>query len=121
MSTIEKLEQLKQYIQATGDSNICGKMDSALDEISQMDFFGTEGQLDPRGDQRDAPWNPYDPNDEDSEGEYEYFRCESPQMAVNCIDELIKLYNEVDVDYQNETSKMFEDAFSNIFKEYGLE
>ncbi len=53
-NTISKLEQLTQYIQATNDESVMSKLDSALDNISTFDYFGTEGQFDPRGDQRDA-------------------------------------------------------------------
>lgn len=31
----------------------CGLFDELLDELSDIDFFGTEGQCDPRGDRRD--------------------------------------------------------------------
>lgn len=124
-NVIEKLEQLKQLIQITNDEQICDKMDIALDEIQSEDFFGTEGQCDPRGDQREAPWTPYDPDDEDSDGDYEYFRCENAKMAIDCIDYLIQRYNEMtenkwDKPYQPKVAKMYEEAFSDIFKEYGL-
>lgn len=120
-NVIEKLEQLKQLIQITNDEQICDKMDSALDNIQCYDFFGTEGQLDPRGDQRDAPWTPYDPDDEDSDGDYEYFRCEDVKMAIDCIDYLIQRYKEIDKkSYQQKVEQMYEESFSKIFKEYGL-
>lgn len=32
---------------------ICGAVNSMLDDLISDDFFGTEGQLDPRGDHRD--------------------------------------------------------------------
>ncbi len=32
---------------------ICEKFDEALDDLLNCDGFGTEGQLDPRGDRRD--------------------------------------------------------------------
>lgn len=37
-----------------GDADVyCDEMNSMLDELLGQDFFGTEGQLDPRGDRRD--------------------------------------------------------------------
>ncbi len=32
--------------------NICGAVDAMLDNMLEDDVFGTEGQLDPRGDHR---------------------------------------------------------------------
>lgn len=116
---INKLEQLSQYIQATDDESVMSKLDSALDNISTYDYFGTEGQLDPRGDQRDAEFIPYDPDDEDSDGEYEYFRVESIPMAVQCIKDLIKMLKE-DMSEGRDSSEMIENSFQDLFNEYGL-
>lgn len=118
-NTINKLEQLSQYIQATNDESVMSKLDSALDNISTYDYFGTEGQLDPRGDQRDAEFIPYDPDDEDSDGEYEYFRVESIPMAVQCINDLIKMLKE-DMSEGRDSSEMIENSFQDLFNEYGL-
>lgn len=37
---------------AENDENLCGDIDAFLDAILEEDGFGTEGQLDPRGDRR---------------------------------------------------------------------
>ncbi len=118
-NTINKLKQLSQYIQATNDESVMSKLDSALDNISTYDYFGTEGQVDPRGDQRDAEFIPYDPDDEDSDGEYEYFRVESIPMAVQCIKDLIKMLKE-DMSEGRDSSEMIENSFQDLFNEYGL-
>lgn len=118
-NTINKLEQLTQYIQATNDKSVMSKLDSALDNISTFDYFGTEGQFDPRGDQRDAEFVPYDPDNEDSDGEYDYFKVESISMAVQCIKDLIKMLKE-DMSEGRDSSKMVEDSFKDLFNEYGL-
>lgn len=118
-NTINKLEQLSQYIQVTDDESVMSKLDSALDNISTYDYFGTEGQLDPRGDQRDAEFIPYDPDYEDSDGEYEYFRVESIPMAVQCIKDLIKMLKE-DMSEGRDSSEMIENSFQDLFNEYGL-
>lgn len=34
-------------------ADFCSKFNDVLDELCAQDFFGTEGQLDPRGDHRD--------------------------------------------------------------------
>lgn len=36
---------------------VAERLDEMCDSLLGDDFFGTEGQLDPRGDQRDAEWN----------------------------------------------------------------
>lgn len=118
-NTISKLEQLTQYIQATNDESVMSKLDSALDNISTFDYFGTEGQFDPRGDQRDAEFVPYDPDNEDSDGEYEYFKVESIPMAVQCIKDLIKMLKE-DMSEGRDSSEMIENSFQDLFNEYGL-
>lgn len=40
-------------------------IDIELDEIHQMDGFGTEGQADPRGDFRDNEWSMWNVQDVD--------------------------------------------------------
>ena len=34
-------------------------LDEQLDMLSEEDAFGTEGQIDPRGDQRNGEWSMY--------------------------------------------------------------
>jgi hypothetical protein len=50
------LERLSRYALDTEDESrqaFCDDLNRFLDELSSQDAFGTEGQLDPRGDQRD--------------------------------------------------------------------
>ena len=54
---IEKLETLAKSIKETNDSyedEVTDMVDEALDMMLDYDYFGTEGQLDPRGDQRES-------------------------------------------------------------------
>jgi len=49
------LERLCGYALATENEErqaFCHDLDLFLDELAEQDAFGTEGQLDPRGDQR---------------------------------------------------------------------
>ena len=36
-----------------GQRDFCTDFDRFLDDLASQDMFGTEGQIDPRGDQRD--------------------------------------------------------------------
>lgn len=119
--SIEKLEQLEQYVQTTQDKTIITKLDSALDNFNEYDYFGTEGQFDPRGDQRDAEFIPYNPDDEDSDGEYEYFTVTSVSMAIDCIKQLIKMVRtDASKGHTEELESMVESCFKDVFDEYGL-
>ena len=58
-NVVRVLENLKTYalaIQADPHAarNFCNDLNAFLDGLSALDAFGTEGQLDPRGDQRDG-------------------------------------------------------------------
>src|SRR3990167_689683 len=49
------MDRLKQYAATTYDEErqaFCDDLNRFLDELADQDAFGTEGQLDPRGDQR---------------------------------------------------------------------
>lgn len=53
------LDRIKQSVQDDDDnafvySNV---LDDVLDEGLEHDFFGTEGQCDPRGDRRNGDWS----------------------------------------------------------------
>lgn len=48
----EVLERLVAYGGAV-EKAVVAAMDKALDDLVSEDFYGTEGQSDPRGDQRD--------------------------------------------------------------------
>lgn len=52
----EVLSRLTQYAMSTIDDErqaFCDDLNRFLDDLQEQDAFGTEGQLDPRGDQRD--------------------------------------------------------------------
>ena len=122
---IQKLKALSQYIVATNDVNAVNMLDEALDNLLQMDFFGTEGQLDPRGDQREAEFVPYDEEDEDSEGDYEYFKIENIQNVEPVINEFIKLLQTTESDYTEEDGvngfvEEVENSFDEVFAHCGL-
>lgn len=122
---IQKLKALGQYIVATNDVKAVNMLDEALDNLLQMDFFGTEGQLDPRGDQREAEFVPYDEEDEDSDGEYEYFKIENIQNVEPVINEFIKLLQTTESDYTDEDEvngfvEEVENDFGELFAHCGL-
>lgn len=122
---IQKLKALGQYIVATNDINAVNMLNEALDSLLQMDFFGTEGQLDPRGDQREAEFVPYDEEDEDSDGEYKYFKIENIQNVEPVINEFIKLLQTTESDYTEEDGvngfvEEVENSFDELFVHCGL-
>lgn len=122
---IQKLKALGQYIVATNDVKAVNMLDEALDNLLQMDFFGTEGQLDPRGDQREAEFVPYDEEDEDSDGEYEYFKIENIQNVEPIINEFIKLLQTTESDYTDKDEvngfvEEVENDFGELFAHCGL-
>lgn len=122
---IQKLKALGQYIVATNDVEAVNMLDEALDNLLQMDFFGTEGQLDPRGDQREAEFVPYDEDDEDSDGEYEYFKIENIQNVEPVINEFINLLQTTESDYTEEDGvngfvEEIENNFGELFAHCGL-
>jgi hypothetical protein len=50
------LQRLVEYARSTEDESrqaFCDDLNLFLDELAEQDVFGTEGQCDPRGDQRD--------------------------------------------------------------------
>lgn len=49
---INNLEALKDYLSVVNDEECIELLNDTLDDISDEDGFGTEGQLDPRGDKR---------------------------------------------------------------------
>ena len=122
---IQKLKALGQYIVATNDVKAVNMLDEALDNLLQMDFFGTEGQSDPRGDQREAEFIPYDEDDEDSDGDYEYFKIENIQNVEPVINEFIKLLQTTESDYTEEDGvngfvEEIENSFDELFAHCGL-
>lgn len=50
------MDRLTKYAMETEDEErqaFCDDLNRFLDDLAEQDAFGTEGQLDPRGDQRD--------------------------------------------------------------------
>lgn len=55
-------DALETAMQAAGTSaphleGLCNILDDGLDDLMSDDFFGTEGQSDPRGDARNGEWS----------------------------------------------------------------
>lgn len=61
------LERIKDRVTEDEDDAelLADSMDQMLDDLLSEDFFGTEGQLDPRGDQRDGEFSVKDEIQED--------------------------------------------------------
>ncbi len=61
-SVISVLEKIKTQVQnSEEDAEVYAEeLDIMLDALLQEDMFGTEGQTDPRGDQREGPWTMFD-------------------------------------------------------------
>lgn len=61
MTTPKTLRETLERLATMADSSaedaaiICECLDRMLDDLLSDDFFGTEGQLDPRGDHRNDP------------------------------------------------------------------
>lgn len=59
------LERIRQYVLESDDAPtevsdadvIAGELEGMLTELAGQDFFGTEGQNDPRGDFRNGEWS----------------------------------------------------------------
>ena len=54
-NVVEVLERLAALLKAEPIGvrrDVAAQVDAMLDELASNDLFGTEGQLDPRGDQR---------------------------------------------------------------------
>jgi len=55
------LRRISKAVEDSADdaAAYAGALDAVLDELQGEDFFGTEGQCDPRGDFRDDEWSMY--------------------------------------------------------------
>lgn len=114
---IQKLQKMKDYLEQTNDKRCADALNDTLEDLFSCDTFGTEGQNDPRGDQREAKWVPYDEDDEDSEGEYEYIQVGDWYQAPEVVQNLINTVNlENDDDYSNGIME----AFNEIFERFGF-
>ena len=116
---ISKLEAVVEYIKATKDNNVIQPLNYAFDDLLESDVFGTEGQLDPRGDQRnsyrDSEFDDY--YDDYDEDEVERFSIETIDDAIKAINgfiELIKSEPDLD-DYE-----YFYEVFEPTFQKCGL-
>lgn len=116
---ISKLDAVIEYIKATKDISIIQPLNYAFDDLLESDVFGTEGQLDPRGDQRNAY---RDPDYEDDYGDYddydevERFAIETLDDAIKAIVGLIELIkSDTDDDYE-----YFYEVFESTFQKCGL-
>jgi hypothetical protein len=110
---ILKLDAVVEYIKATKDINIIQPLNNAFDDLLESDVFGTEGQLDPRGDQRNAYRDSeYEDDYDDYEDEYERFAIESLDDAIKAIAGLIELIkSDTDVDDYDYFYEVFEPTF----------
>ena len=115
---ISKLDAVVEYIKATKDINIIQPLNNAFDDLLESDVFGTEGQLDPRGDQRNAYRDSeYEDDYDDYEDEYERFAIESLDDAIKAIAGLIELIkSDTDVDDYD----YFYEVFESTFQKCGL-
>lgn len=112
----EKFNNLKEVLADASPvklENIIKLMNSCLDDALCDDFFGTEGQWDPRGDHRESI-NFYDEDEECCEGELceDDFQIKSLDDAIIVIENIL---NKID-DY-----KGIEDYFEVIFDKYVIQ
>ena len=114
---ITKLNVMKEYLEKTNDVRCSNDLNDVLEDLACEDTFGTEGQNDPRGDQREAEWTPYDEDDEDSDGEYEYIQVGDWYSAPEVVQNLIDLVKTED---DEEYSEGILDAFNEMFDRYGF-
>lgn len=112
---ISKLDAVVEYIKATKDNNVIQPLNNAFDDLLESDVFGTEGQLDPRGDQRDSYRDSEyedDYDDYEDEDEVERFAIETLDDAIKAINGLIELIkSDTDVDDYEYFYEVFEPAF----------
>jgi len=56
---LKVLERMAEQVRSDNDmtETYSDELDMMLDELLGQDFFGTEGQNDPRGDHRDESWH----------------------------------------------------------------
>ena len=56
---VKVLERISEMVKNDEDcaDDFVDILDRLLDKLHQNDFFGTEGQADPRGDFRDGDWS----------------------------------------------------------------
>lgn len=118
---ITKLNVMKEYFEKTNDERCSNALNDVLEDLSCEDTFGTEGQNDPRGDQRDAEFAEYDemsPEEQENwDGEFEYFDVGDVYTASEVVQNLINLVKSED---DEEYSEGILDAFNEMFDRYGF-
>lgn len=118
---ITKLNVMKEYLEKTNDERCSDALNDVLEDLACEDTFGTEGQNDPRGDQRDAEFAEYDEmspeEQEEWYGEFEYFDVGDVYTAPEVVQNLIDLVKREDDD---EYSEGILDAFNEMFDRFGF-
>lgn len=102
LKIIIKLFSIREkYVESGSDNKKTLKLilDNALDDLSNEDFFGTEGQLDPRGDQR--------------ESKGEYFKIDDKRSLKDVVTNLQTLV----ATSENDEIEYIENAFNETFQE----
>lgn len=97
---INNLEALKDYLSVVNDEECIELLNDTLDDISDEDGFGTEGQLDPRGDKRN--------------------RRNKKLTPVQWIDNLITMIKNEDEDDAEEISNGYLESFQELFNIFGF-
>ena len=97
---INNLEALKDYLNVVNDEECIELLNDSLDDISDEDGFGTEGQLDPRGDKRN--------------------RRNKKLTPVQWIDNLITMIKNEDEYDVEEISKSYLESFQKLFDIFGF-
>lgn len=118
---ITKLNAMKNYLEETNDERCSNALNDVLEDLANQDTFGTEGQNDPRGDQRDAEFAEYDEmspeEQEEWYGEFEYFDVGDVYTAPEVVQNLINLVEKWD---DEESSESILNAFNKLFDRYGF-
>lgn len=106
-SMVENLEKLAKAIQETDESyedEVTDMVDDALDMMLEYDYFGTEGQLDPRGDRRNT---------------YSQGCCVTFMQALDCINALKEMYIR-NTDDTDDLEAFYLDALRELFDYYNI-
>lgn len=114
---ISKLDAIVEYIKATKDNNVIQPLNNAFDDLLESDVFGTEGQLDPRGDQRAYRDSEFEDDYDDYEDEVERFAIETLDDAIKAINGLIEL---IKSDIYEDGYEYFYEVFEPTFQKCGL-
>ena len=92
---------IEKYLESGSDNKKTLRLifDNALDDLSSEDFFGTEGELDPRGDQR--------------ESKGEYFKIDDKHSLKDVVTNLQTLV----ATSENDEIEYIENAFNETLQE----